>query len=65
VNDPAAEAQRLLAELADQVYDPIANPQDAVFVPDSAGEAPPPLSPDALTEPEISQVTVTELDVQA
>jgi hypothetical protein len=60
-----AEAQQFLAQLADSVYDPSLNPQDAVFVPDSADEAPPPLTPGATTEPEVSQVAVSELDVQA
>jgi hypothetical protein len=59
-----AEAQQFLAELADSVYDPTLNPQDAVFVPDTADEAPPPLTPDATTEAAVSQVAVTELEVQ-
>jgi hypothetical protein len=60
-----AEAQQFLAQLADSVYDPTHNPHDAVFVPDSADEAPPPLTPTATTESEVSQVAVTQLDLRA
>jgi hypothetical protein len=60
-----AEAQQFLAELADAVYDPTLNPQDAVFVPDTAEEAPEPLTPEATTAEPVSQLAVTQLDVQA
>jgi hypothetical protein len=60
-----AEAQQFLAELADSVYDPTLNPQDAVFVPDTADEVPAPLTPGATTVDPISQLAVRELDVQA